>query len=194
MWRSWDFGKRRPGCVIAQRTNSGHVNRLLAVLGQNEMLHSFASRVLMMCAEKFPDGDWNDWCDPHGAAKRDVSEKSSHDVLRELGLRPQFRETEIDSGLELMARGLNTIINKRPRSMYDRRGCSILIEGYASGYKWPEERIGQSQRRKPLADGYYEHVMDCDRYLEVGLNIQKFGHKTGERRVLRRIRNPLTGY
>jgi hypothetical protein len=195
--RSWDFGRRRPGLVIAQIHPEGWVDRLYATVGQNEIMPRFRDRMLMTSAAKFPGvATWIDFCDPHGTAKKDTSEKSSIDYLIEGGIKPIYRDTEIEYGLGLMTLGLTTMVRGRPRSMFNEGDANMLIEGYAGGYKWPELKIGTNNagsKRKPVADGFYEHPMDCDRYIEVNLR-PGATKKRSERRVSRRIMNSRTGY
>lgn len=78
--------------------------------------------------------------------------------------------------------------------MYDRVGCQALIEGYAGGYTYALPRPGHRLKEEPVADGFYEHLMDADRYIEVGLALGSAVPADQHRRVLRRIRNAVTGY
>lgn len=195
MGRSWDFGRRRPAVVFYQNTPVGHVNRLSCMMGDNEPLSQFADKVLQRSANQFGMvKTWNDVCDPHGVQKRDVTEKTSISVLQEKGLNPRYRDVSVMSGLELMSKGLNTLVQGRPRSMYDRIGCNLLIEGYMGGYHWAEPTPGRPLREKPVPDGYYEHTMDCDRYIEVNLGLGSTIPYDQHRKVLRHVRNPATGY
>lgn len=170
MIRGWDFGRRRPAVVWAQKLPSGQVNRLHCLLGENEGLEAFAARVQMISSTRFAAcKEWTDYVDPHGTAKRDVSDESPVDVMFRLGFRPQWRDVGINNGLGMMSKGLNTLIRGRPKSMFDRRGCSLLIEGYQGGYTYPKGTEMNPEPQKPFADGIYEHVMDADRYIEVNL-------------------------
>lgn len=196
MIRGWDFGRRRPACVWAQKQRSGAVWRLAAQLGNNESLDVFATKVLMRSAEQFPGvKDWLDFCDPHGDAKKDVSEKSSFDILREKGINPRSRHHSIELRLQKMSEGLRTMIEKKPRSLFDRTNCQLLIEGYGGGYCWPPPSPTTGQLKdKPLADGWYEHPMDADGYIEVGLALGGTHKAEDFAKNLRKIRNPFTGY
>jgi hypothetical protein len=192
--RGWDFGRRRPACVIAQKQRNGQVWRLAAQMGNNESLENFGRKILARCGEQFPGiTSWTDFCDPHGDAKRDVSEQTSLDVLRSLGVNPRSRHHSIATRLELMSKGLTTLVDKKPRSLYDRTNCGLLIEGYGGGYCWPPASPTTGAiKDKPLADGWYEHPMDADGYIEVGLagplvDTSKFPTK------LHKVRNPYTG-
>lgn len=195
MVRGWDFGRRRPACVWAQVTPEGWVNRLACELGDNIALEEFAKRVLQRSATQFPmAGSWRDFVDPHGDRKYDVSEVTSLDVLRKLGIRPIFRDVSKVRGLDFMSKGLCNLIKGRPRSMYDRVGCQLLIEGYGGGYCYQVPRPGRQLKEEPHKDGFYEHLMDCDRYIEVNLQMGAVADAVQQRRVLRKIRGSVTGY
>lgn len=195
MIRGWDFGRRRPACVFAQRQPNGAVWRLAAMLGNNESLDRFSERVLNRSGEQFAGvGQWTDFCDPHGAAKRDVSEETSFSILQKKGIQPRSRDVSIATRLELMSKGLRMLIGKRPRSQYDRANCGLLIEGYGGGYCWPPASpLTGVTKEKPLADGWYEHPMDADGYIEVGLALGNTVRLEDHPRSLRRVVNPYTG-
>ncbi|UOF77408.1 large subunit terminase [Caudoviricetes sp.] len=168
--RGWDFGRRRPAVVWAQLTPQGWVNRLAAMMGDNISLQSFATQVLNRSALQFPTNNtYVDSVDPHGTQERDVTELTSIKVLQQMGLKPRWRDTSIESGLELMSKGLNTLVRGRPRSMFDRVNCNLLIEGYSGGYSYPKKKDGVTAQL-PRKDGYYEHPMDADRYVEVAID------------------------
>lgn len=189
MVRGWDFGRRRPAVVWGQVTPEGWVNRLRAELGKDVGLKAWAQHVLRVSQTLFSGASgWTDFCDPHGQAKRDNSEESSFDILRSLGLNPQGRDVGIQNGLDRMTAGLCTLVKGRPRSQYDREGCRLLIEGYGGGYIWPNSRPGHQVKDKPWADGYYEHLMDADRYLEVGLSFGPAVPAGQHARTLRKVR------
>ncbi len=187
--RGWDFGRRRPACVWASMRPDGCMDFLYCLLGHNENLDIFAGKVIAESARLFPGCTfWRDYVDPHGAQKRDVSEKSSHDVLREKGIAPLFRDVTIDTGIRQVSEGLCQLINGRPKFMFDRYGCNLVIEGFASGYSWPTIRPGHAMKETPVADGFYEHLMDAVRYIAVNLNLGSNYDKSKLPRNLRAIR------
>lgn len=196
--RGWDFGRRRPAVVWAQ-PKAGQVVRLACKLGRNISLDAFAEQVLNQTAMQFPRPvRVIDYVDPHGNAKRDVSEKTSISILRDKKLNPQWRDVSVDTGIELMSKWLHTMVpfkgGARPKSQFDRINCNALIEGYMSGYTYPPGTKLQPVKPKPLADGFYEHLMDADRYIVVNMEMGSSVPPDGHRRVLRRVRNPATGY
>ena len=193
--RSWDFGRRRPAILFGQRLPNGHLNRLYAKLGENQTTTAFAKEVLGLSANLFPNcKTWLDVCDPHGTQKKSNAEKSDIELLNELNIRPMYRDTTVKRGLDLMSEGLCTLKDGRPLAQYDRHGCATLIEGYLSGYSYPEPRPGHELKEEPVKDGFYEHLMDCDRYFAVNQRHSQAAPPGQHRRVLRRVRNPVTGY
>ena len=194
--RGWDFGRRRPACVWAQEQANGSIWRFAALLGDNETLQAFIRRVQQRTVQQFPDcKSWTEYVDPHGNQRKDNTEKTSIDTMREAGLHVHFRDVQVSTGLDLMGEDLNIMVQGKPKAMFDIAGCGILIEGYQGGYRWPVSKWGGVLREKPVADGFYEHVMDADRYIIVNKrmgstpqNIERF------KRAHRKVRNPLTGY
>jgi len=193
--RGWDFGRLRPACTWAQLVNGRRdLNYLAAELGDNENLPLFAEKVIRRSNAQFNGaGGFVDYVDPHGDQRDDVTDKTSCDVLRDKGLRPQYRNVGVDTGLMLMSRDLTTITRGRPRAQFDRHGCQLLIEGYSGGYTWPEPRPGVSRQKNetPYKDGYYEHVMDTSRYIAVGTGLGSQLPKEAHKANLRLVRPAL---
>ncbi len=169
LWLSFDFGRRRPACLMAQITPDGCTNVLHAELGNNESLQNFAGRMKMIVQIRFPQaGEIRVVCDPHGTQRKDTTEKTSIDVLRELGLPPRYRSVSVAMGLEFISKGLNTLIRGRPRLRFDARHCTVLVEGFEGGYCWSE---GKETKQEPEKNGLHDHLMDCLRYLEVNTQL-----------------------
>jgi hypothetical protein len=194
--RGWDFGRQRPAVVFSQYLPNGWHNRLDMMMGENVLLTTFLERVLNYTGMAFPHAqEVMDFCDPHGDQKREMSDKSPMDLLRGAGLQPRFKDIRLDVALEWMGQELIRLIERRPQAAFDRVKCAVMVEGYAGGYTWPERRVGRTMKDKPLADGYYEHPMDGDRYTVVGIRQGWAGNqRKATARVLRKIRNPVTGY
>ncbi|HEY6008492.1 MAG TPA: hypothetical protein VIU40_09245, partial [Geobacteraceae bacterium] len=114
-------------------------------------------------------------------------------VMREFGLKPMGRDVSVERGLECVSKGLNTLIKGRARSMYDRVGCQLLIEGYEGGYIFRPPSPQGTEKEEPLKDGYYEHMADADRYLEVMLSYGTAFRIEDYKPVLRRPTGSITG-
>lgn len=173
--RCWDFGFRRPAVVVFQDDKYfGQIRVYWEKLGYQKLLEDFAEDVTNKCHQMFPDAEWEDFCDPSGNRRTDTSEKSSMDVLREMGLRPKAMRRSVDYGLNVILDQLKSFRGSRegaiPALYFDPQ-CKLLIEGFEMGYcnekskhdggTWLETA---NQPIKPVKDGTYEHLMDAFRY------------------------------
>lgn len=193
MLRGWDFGRRRPACVWAQLTPEGHLNILHAIIGENESTKQFAQKVKQVSATKFPFATrWRDYGDPAGEQRKSNSDDTDITVLHKEGIALMHRKTTIKQGLEVMTANLTTLVGKRPKKMIDSQ-CKLMIDAYSSGYRWPETRPGHKEPETPLKDGFYEHPMDGDRYLEVNLALGSTSEMGQHAHLLRQVMSPLTG-
>lgn len=194
MGRTWDFGRRRPAITFWQPLPDSCVNFLYAELGENETTEQFAKRVLQTGGVYFRGiNKWIDFCDPAGAQKKSNSEESDVDILRKMGINVQYRDTLVKTGIDLVTKGLNTLVKGRPQYMFDRRGCEYLIDGFASGYTYALDRAGKELKEEPVKDGYYDHGMDTVRYTAVNLILGSTLSAEHHLPSLRVIRGTLTG-
>ena len=193
--RGWDFGRRRPAVTFAQMKDD-HLWRFASMLGHDISLERFHERVMNRTAMQFPGATtFKDFCDPHGNQKVDVSEETPVSYLQKKGLKPQWRDVSVNTGIEWMSKGLAKLVGKGiPRSQFDKDNCSLLIEGYTGGYCYPKGTKSAPVKEVPLKDGFYEHLMDSDRYIEVNLNMGSTTPPGEHRKVLRRVVNPYTGH
>ena len=195
----FDFGRRRPAAVLAQRRpDDGGIDRLKSILGQSETTRQFGNRLVQVCNMEFPlIRNWVVFCDPHGRKQESSAEETDIQILNSIFPDIRYRDVSKKRRIELMSEGLCTLTKMgRPRSRFDREGCAYLIEGYGGGYHFPEATPGRRFVEEPVADGYYEHGMDADGYIEVNTHLGSTVHnKPGQKRVLRKIRpQSVTGY
>ncbi len=165
--RGWDFGFHRPACVWLQVDQDYRIRVLHELLGKDEPIHQFATRVMAESQRVFPDCmAWQDFCDPAGNQKTDKGEETSVDIVRDIiGHPPSFRRTLILEGVDLIRDRLRTLIGGKPLIQIDNR-CEIIKEGFYGGYHYDE--------KKPdviCKDGYYEHLMDALRYASIGIGM-----------------------
>ena len=198
MFRSWDFGFRRPACVWFQLDSKGDLNVLDEELGHDEELGAFARRVLMRSQLMFSGvPEWQDFCDPAGAQQSDKG-MTSVQMLIEAGVRPRYRVSKIEDGLAVVRKMLSQLQHGRPAMQVDPR-CKVLIEGMAGGYHYPPEREGKASAEVPWKDGYYDHLQDALRYgvINIGAQVGLDFERRAKRNALaepRRPRNMVTGY
>lgn len=166
VYRGWDFGWHHPACVWFQIDKNGNVNILRELLGKEETITHFATRVLDISKREFPGNDveFVDFGDPAGAQQTDKGD-STIVILSRMGIRVKYRKSVIDSGLDLIRSLLSTdsptTKGLRPRIMFHPRVQDIIMairQGYH--YKKNDEMV----REKPHKDGYYDHLMDAMRY------------------------------
>lgn len=175
IWISFDFGWRRPAALVFQDDRSLNQIRILREwLGSREVLDSFADRVLDEVYTLFPGAEIMCSCDPAGKQRTDKSLLNSIDILKSKGLRPKYKKTAIEYGVNIIAELLSRFIPSRegpiPAIILDP-SCEILADALEFGYCQEKARIDggtfDEEARRPIKvvkDGYYEHLGDCLRY------------------------------
>ena len=175
LYRCWDFGWRRPACVVFQDDRvRGQIRIFRADLGLKVILERFAEDMLELHEGLFPGARWIDVADIAGNQRSDKTLQTSMDILRSFGLKPKTRRTTISYGLSVISEQLRKFNPPRygvagavPALVVDPR-CNDMIEGFQYGY-CADESFAQSgetsqQEIKPNKDGYYEHLFDALRY------------------------------
>lgn len=164
--RGWDFGFNRPAVVISQIIPELRQWRIYAEIIREELsTEEMAEIVKDFCNEHFPEGRFHDYCDPAGDQSTSQSKLTDIDILKSLGIHPQWRKSSVSYGVGIIREQLRTINGKgRPAILIDP-SCEITIEGLELGYcNNPDvnEKIID-----PLKDGYFDHPMDCLRYIAI---------------------------
>jgi PBSX family phage terminase large subunit len=174
LYRCWDFGWRRPACVIFQDDRDrGQLRVLYEALGNKTMLERFVEDQLDIQGQEdyFPGAKYIDICDIAGNQMSDKHELTSIQILQSYGLKPKYRRTTISYGLSIMSQQLRRSIPHRlkpvPAVILDPR-CVNLKDGFKMGYCADEgfALSGESNQQeiKVNKDGFYEHLMDALRY------------------------------
>lgn len=191
---SWDFSHAHPAVAWLQFAPWGALLIHGELQGKDEYLDDFVPKVLAMRARLFgAERDFWVCCDPsgddttsHGLKRTAVTVLSEHGIYARYvsgSNRPDRRAFAIQQIAKFMLRltkdGPALIINPR---------CKTLIDGFTAGYVYSEnasysERYGSI--RKPLKDGYYDHLQNCIEYAI--LNFYSPGQdQAAERRVKNR--------
>ena len=188
--RGWDFGFNHPACVWRVIDQYGRKNINCELLGEKENLESFARRVQELTKHRYGEAQCLDFCDPRGNDKKDNA-SSSVETLRELGI---WAEGErgvrdyVEPGIALIRKELSTLIEGIPELTIDPR-CTMARSGYFGKYVRDDDGI-------PKKDGFYDHIMDADRYIA-------YNHKSNSvvkdmilarKNKPSRSRNRYTGY
>lgn len=163
VWRGWDFGYHHP-CVVWLQFVDGQVRVLAEKKGKDVYLDDFIKeQVLPMQNEIFGEHFlWGDWCDPHGSDESDKG-KTSVEILNENGIYPKYLRSKIIPGIKSIRDCLNTkTISGDPNFMIHGR-CKNLIEAFKGGY------YRDSSEDDPIKDGFFDHYMDCLRYVVFSL-------------------------
>ena len=156
LYRFWDFGYRRPACLWAQVDWEGRLLVYREFLGENLEATLFARKVKALTAEHFPGHRRIvDYGDPAVTQKKDTGQTLGE--LAKEGITILFKRTEIEEGLRVIRRDLERVISGEPAIQFDR-SCGILIGAMRGGYRLDDEG------KKPVKDGYYDHVADAFRY------------------------------
>lgn len=158
IWRGWDFGYGSPACVWAQVTPEGRLHLLGEVMGKETIINVFAVEVDKLSKKLFPGFSFKDAGDPAGAFKSDKSARTSIDIVRKLiGARIQSRRLNVKQGINIIRNLIHPRDDGFVRLKVDPK-CKILIDGFLGGYTRDDDD-------DPIKDGYFDHLMDCVRYL-----------------------------
>lgn len=153
-----DFGYRRPCVIWAQLDeDTGGVNCLRELLGENEEVTAFEPRVQMFSERWFPRASFIDFGDPAVDQHKDTG--STLHILSTLGVDVNFVRSDLDESIRQVRLGLERIVKGgRPQLLFSRKGCPILIRALRGGYRMNENGT------KPLKDQFYDHLADAFRY------------------------------
>lgn len=164
VWRGWDFGYHHPAVVYAQVHTDFWV--LGELMGEDESLEQFIRNKVLPYEDALFGHDrdtvtFRDAADPAGRQVSDRSEHTSFAILANHGIFAVGHRTEIDEGLTLKRRELYQGTYKvHPR-------CRFIIEANKGGYRYAEQKPGKPAPLSPMKDGFFEHIMDAERYLMV---------------------------
>jgi PBSX family phage terminase large subunit len=156
--RGWDFGYVHPACAFFQQLPSGHVRWLHEMMGSNEELRSFATRVLAETKIEFPAAKRiEDYCDVAGTYKNDRSPTSVQILRNEFHLEPYARKYGIAYTIERIRGLLRTKADGVPLLQIAER-CRLTRRAFAGGYAM------DSKKDEPCKDGFYDNIIDAGRY------------------------------
>lgn len=202
--RGWDFGYGRPAVRWMQIDPwSGRCFLLREFLGCNQMLNavsegrpSVIDEVKRITEELVGPGyPIFDYCDPHGADKKDNAESSVETLRRHFGIHCIYRRERIVTGIEEIQ---SRILDRSPLDPTNEESkveslwlvdhsCKISIALYMGGYHREDDGT-------PKKDGYYDHLADVDRYVLVNnMNLDLVRRAQAKRRGFR-PKNSITGY
>ncbi len=166
LYVGWDFGYHRPAVLITKVNEFDQWLWLKAILGQDEGIDKFGERIQRFLMTEYPGCKFLHACDPAGHQKTDKAEKTSIQVLEDMGIFPVSRPSAIVEGIEIIRKKLAMRDDGKVGLLINQTEEN-LIEGFKGGYRYPEFKEGQPEKEEPLKDGFYDHLFDCGRYLAV---------------------------
>jgi hypothetical protein len=171
---AWDFSHAHPAVVWGQFTPWGALHFHAELQGDSEYLEDFIPKVIAMRAQLF-GSEREIWtcCDPSGDdTTSHGTKRTAVQVLGEHGIYARYvagsnRPDKRAFAIQQVAKFMLRLTKEGPALLLSPR-CKTLIDGFTAGYVYSEhasysERYGNI--RKPLKDGYYDHLQNCVEYL-----------------------------
>lgn len=201
IYRGWDFGFGRPAVSWMQMDPiTGRCFILREFLGKEQYLNAPTTdkpsvvdevgRITTeLCGANYPILDF---CDPHGADKKDNAESSVETLRIHHKIFCTYKRSRIETGMEEIQHKIITeapIDREHPEKQESLwlvdHSCKVTIASYCGGYR--RDDLGL-----PFKDGFYDHLMDVDRYIVV--NTMNKHLATRMKTKAYKPRNRITGY
>ena len=158
-----DFG-RTPAAVFMQMDTRGRLNILSEVTAENMGLERFMETVVKPhIFERYQGCPIRIGPDPAGWAKTQVGEISPVDVLKQMGyvvVRPATNN--VKPRIEAVEKQLARFIDGKAAFRVDP-GCSQVIKGFKSGYRWKANKKGDLEGESPEKNEF-SHPHDALQY------------------------------
>lgn len=162
-----DFGFHNPACLFAQEDTEGRLLILREYQGKDRTAKDFISDILDQISRHYPESltELEIYCDIAGSHVQSQSGETDIDVLRRMtDTIPYYKKMDIDDTIELVRERLSNMINGRPKLLFDKRHTLLTQEALLGGYHYAISRGGVISTA-PYKDNYYDHLMDCLRYI-----------------------------
>jgi len=176
LFRCWDFGFVAPACVVFQVDESnGQIRVLRSYLGREEMIDTFANRMVTILNEQFTGARWRDVGDIAGKRRTANAPKSEMEMLEAvLGHPVEVRPSHtarVEYGLTVindllstrLPQGLKARNGDIPAIIFCPGGAAHIIDGFEFGY-CQDPDAAKKGVLAPLADPTFEHAIDAFRY------------------------------
>lgn len=155
--RFWDFGYDRPACIWAQVDFVGRLLVLREHLGHQQEATGFARECKAITAVNFQGAHkCIDYGDPAVRQKKDTGQTLA--AFAKEGITILFKLSHVDTGVNIVRRQLERIVEGEPAIQFDRKHAPILIDAMKGGYRM------NRQGTDPFKDGFYDHLADALRY------------------------------
>jgi len=165
LMRAWDFGFKHP-CVSFFQIDpyTGRFFKIRELLGTDVMLKDFVPEVRKMTREIVGGGfPVLDFGDPHGADKKDDGLPSVEYLRQHERIHVKYRRERTNVGIDEIQHKVASLDlvekgeDKKESLFLVDHSCRITIAAYMGGYARGLDGL-------PVKDGYYDHVVDTDRY------------------------------
>jgi hypothetical protein len=167
----WDFGFHFPAVVATQMDPKDRWIWLREKLGRDITIQKFGEQVIAWLSEHFPDCPQIHYGDPACDQVNDKSEKTSKQILADMGILIRTKPSTYATRKEIMERRLSTYNDGKPQVMIDYRHCPIAADGFMGGYRYPTKKeqaeYDDDKLEVPYRDGFYEHIMNAGEYVMV---------------------------
>lgn len=160
--RGWDFGLT-PSCVISQVKPDGTYAVLDELVSFNSGIEKFADEVLLFCAGKYPDYEWEDTGDPAGGQRAQTDERTCFAVMFGKGINVFPGVQTLAARLESVRKPLNTLVGGKPQFVVSAR-CKYVRRGLGGAYHYKRLLGKDGQYHETPEKNHYSHPIDALQY------------------------------
>ncbi|HHT9145261.1 MAG TPA: hypothetical protein ACFYD4_06200 [Candidatus Wunengus sp. YC61] len=164
LYRGWDYGFHRPCCLVTSLNSFDQWKWIKVILGKDEGILDFGKRVREYCFSTYPGAKYVDADDIAGTQVSDKSQQTSRQLLNSLGIFPIGRKQEIAEGASIIRNKLAMRVDGKPGLIVNGQETD-LIDLFRGGIHYPEAKEGREEREAYEKDGYFDHIVDCARYI-----------------------------
>jgi hypothetical protein len=180
-----DFG-RTPSAIFKQRDPRGRVLTLSEITSTNMGIETFITlKLLPHIANKYPGHTFVCAPDPAGFMKQQLNEVTLVDALKNAGftcVKPPTNKPEYR--IQAVERLLGRQIEGKAMYLVDP-GCTTLIRGFISGYRYKLKRNGELEDAPEKNS--FSHAHDANQYADliIDMNVRGAGAASSRREVKR---------
>lgn len=151
--RGWDFGFTAPACVFVQIDATANVSVLHEVIGKDQTLPTFATRVVQETDRYFPDCPVRDYCDIAGTQRNDRGPTAVKILRDQFRIQPHYRKQGVHQGMEAIRRLVKDLgANGVPRLRLNAT-CKTGIKAMAGGL-YIDPKTDEVARVHPYIDWF----------------------------------------
>lgn len=160
IFRAWDFGWKHPAVGWYQLKENGGAHKFAEDMGDKILIRDYARHIVTRTNLMFPSAQVRDLGDHAGNQANDKENLSSIDILKkEFSIKVETKPNpSIDGTLVLMQKYISMLGRDGSPCYTVDPECRITIDGLQGGYC-------RDDKGQVIKDGFFEHIMDDDRYL-----------------------------